>query len=110
MPRWIERQYLPDAHAGAGGPIEKRDQLVAEVSNAIASRQRRRVEQDACFPVCCCGCFGCVGSRHITLHPSLSPFTLTLRRDAQLLSQCIEMRQPAAGSRRAVAAAVHGGA
>ena len=43
----IERQDLPDANAGAPGPIEKGDHLVAEVANSIPSGEGGRMQKHA---------------------------------------------------------------
>jgi hypothetical protein len=40
----IERQYLPQAHPRTGRPVEKREQLVPEITDAVRSRERCRVK------------------------------------------------------------------
>src|SRR5439155_3620820 len=43
----IEGQDLPEANAGALRPVEKSDQLIAEVADTKTSGQRRRMQQKA---------------------------------------------------------------
>ncbi len=43
----IQRQDLPDPHASARGPVEELDGVIAELADAVAPRQRRRMEKHA---------------------------------------------------------------